>query len=438
MKKVVLVFFLISLPLISPLAQETSWEPHDAPGVTSIEGYELRKKFLSQMRWLESAALMNELDEDVLARFAKWRTGPDQFYPSPEQAPWAGNYNPMALNGIARRWRTNSLPESFDKVLPFIGLRPTKLIPEELGTANPERIKEYLLGLTMDELNDLSAVEKLDIKNGRYDFPASRIELEERGTLRDPRPSFWEGFCNGARAAGVCLPEPKESVNVRNADGIELEFDAADLKNLASAMYFFVEKYAQLGQPTKKRQKRGTNKPDPAVLDIAVRALLGAHQKYFFFDDDMSHQLFNRTAVAYKREIIGQEPASFVKGLHRDAVGYIDIETTVYSLSEISLSGSNGFTGDWVADLNNLKKETWRYRLYYDRVDTILMGEWLDETGPDLVWFAAGKGTDGTHPNGTNKYLDFDEIYEMVHRSSFSGVERFSCEAIFLNTPSFN
>ena len=282
------------------------------------------------------------------------------------------------------------------------------------------------------DINKLSPVEKLDLAMGRYGFDATEIEFKRRGTLREPLPLYWEGFCNGARAAGVCLPEPTEPVTLVNPDGISITFEPADLKALGSAMYFYVEKFASLGSPSKKEDEEFTNMPNPVAVDVALRFVMGEYKKSFFFDKSLSEKILNRTIVGYDRKILEQQPDPTLKKLHKDAVGYIDYEILVYSLGEVSISRSNGSTKKWVTNRDNLEKNVWRYRLIYDQTDNILMGEWLDGKAPDYVWFAGGQGIDATHLYGVNRFLNFKDIYSLVYKASVPG-ELGQCEAVFLD-----
>ena len=79
----------------------------------------------------------------------------------------------------------------------------------------------------------------------------------------------WEGFCNGVRCAGINLPEPTHKIAVKNPDGIQVRFEPADLKALAAASYFYVEKYSQLGSPT--RVGKAQDQPNAGAFDLALR-----------------------------------------------------------------------------------------------------------------------------------------------------------------------
>ena len=171
--------------------------------------------------------------------------------------------------------------------------------------------------------------------------------------------------------------------------------------------------------------------PNPVAVDIALRLLIGKYQKYFFFDKSLSEKILNRTIVGYERRILEQNPDRSLKGLHRDAVGYIDYEVTIYSLGEVSISRSNGSTTEWVANKDNLERNIWRYRLIYDQTDNILMGEWLDRKAPDYVWFAGGQGIDATHDFGVNRHLNFNEVSTLIWKSAY-GDSVNQCELLFM------
>ncbi len=403
------------------------------PDIASVEGLDLYNSRETDMGWLRNALRNYGLNVEELDDYSKWRDGKDSFFPTPENAPWAGPYFPMANNGIARRWQTRTLRDPLDAltvVLPFSRRSFRAWAFPNREEPSLEEQRDRFVQMSSDEINKLSAIEKLDLLYGRYDLPGTKIELEKRGTLRRPLPAFWEGFCNGARASGACIPEPKHPIEVENPDGLKIVFEPLDLKALAAAMYFYVEKFAALGESTRQWNLGRAKMPDPVAVDVALRYLIGEKQKYFMFDSEQTAQVFNRTVVGYERKLVKQDVDSSLKQYHRQAIGYVDYETTIYALAEIPISLANGFSGHWVTNKKNLKKFKWKYRLIYGPRDEILFGVWHKNQGPDYVWFATGKGTDATNDLGVNPFLEFDHIEDLVLQSH-SGRSLGRCEYHF-------
>jgi hypothetical protein len=348
---------------------------------------------------LRKGLYISGLSNDGFGDYASPYKGHTQVILSAENAPWAGNYFPMKRGGLAFRWKAQrSVTES------------------ELPS------RERLLAMSAAEVQQLSPVEKYDIYKGDYGFSATRHELHRRGPLRPLRVEDWEGFCNGVRCAGIHLPEPRVSVRMKNPDGVVVVFEPADLKALAGASYFFVEKYSQMGQSTPVGQKAAAQ-PNPAVFDMALRYFLGEKKKSFVIDTHLGSEIWNESLIGFSRDL--QTPQALTeqeKQKYPAATAKVQIKLKLLLLGEIKIEDSNVETKHSVA-LGKLHDEMKvGYLLYLDSQGRALDGVWDENRslrGVDFVWFSGGVGTDAKNSLGNgNSNLAFEEIKKLVKKSN--------------------
>lgn len=346
---------------------------------------------LDQLRYATKIANIQTRDFD---KYLDPTQGPTSFRLSDRRAPWAGNYFPMKEGGIAQRWQVGEYPKK---------------------TLSQQEVKR----LSAEELKTLSPIEKYDLLVGDYDFKATNFELLNRGPLRNPPAEVWEGFCNGVRCAGFLLPEPHFPVRLSNADGLVIEFQPTDLKALAGASYFYVEKYAGLGAPSRNAAV-AESQPNPAIFDMALRYNLGTRNKAFVVDSNLTSEIWNETVVGYERElgpeirIRDKEKRAFPEAVAKRVVT-LRLET----LGEIDAPNSNTPTRAAVASGAHLQEIRATYSLYLNAEGLAVGGVWHKENkerGIDFAWFAAGKGADGDY--GQNSFLDFKTLRNLFKESA--------------------
>ncbi len=129
-----------------------------------------------------------------------------------ERAPWSDNYWQSNRGGISFRWMNGPDAGNFFTYVP-----PTK---------------EEVARMSQDELKRLSPAEKLDILQGRYDYPTVKMERDRT----KPDAPGWEGICHGWIQAAIHHPEPEASTGI-NPDGIVVPFGSSDIKALMSQYY---------------------------------------------------------------------------------------------------------------------------------------------------------------------------------------------------------
>lgn len=359
-----------------------------------VSSSSLAADFQQDFDQLKYATRIANIQTRDLEKYLDPTQGPISFRLSDRRAPWAGNYFPMKEGGIANRWQVGEFPKK---------------------TLSKRQVKR----LSEQDLKSLSPIEKYDLLVGDYDFKATNFELSNRGPLRNPPAEEWEGFCNGVRCAGFLLPEPHFPVQVTNADGLRIEFQPTDLKALAGASYFYVEKYAGLGAPSRNAAV-GENQPNPAIFDMALRYNLGVRRKAFVVDSNLTSEIWNETVVGYEREL-GPEIAirAKEKRAYPDAVTKRVVNLRLETLGEIDASASNKPTRGSVASGEHLQEIRATYSLYLDSDGRAVGGVWhktSEDRGIDFAWFAAGKGADGDH--GWNSFLDFKTIRHLFKESA--------------------
>ena len=349
--------------------------------------------FQQDLDQLKYATKFAKIQSDDLEKYLDPTKGPTSFRLSAKDAPWAGNYFPMKEGGVANRWQRGQFPGAILK---------------------QQEVKD----LSAAELATLSPIEKYDILSGDYDFKATDFELTRRGPQRNPPAAEWEGFCNGVRCAGFLLPEPRFPVEATNADGVRVTFQPADLKALAGVSYFYVEKYAGLGSPSRNAQKGG-DQPNPAIFDMALRYNLAKRRKAFVVDSNLTSEIWNETVVGYEREV-GEETKINAKESRKypGAVAKRTIKLRLETLGEVDMSDSNKPTRANVAEGAHLQEIKAVYSLYIGADGRAVDGVWHrsdSDRGVDFAWFAGGKGTDGAE--GWNSHLDFKTIRKLFKES---------------------
>ncbi len=352
--------------------------------------------FSEDLGHLKYAAQFANISSAEMDRFLDPKKGPESFRLNSKNAPWAGNYFPMKDGGLAHRWQEKTLPRK-------------TLTEAEVKAASPETLQE------------LSPIEKYDLVKGDLTWSATRHELFNRGPLREMPVKDWEGFCNGVRCAGVILPEPKFPVDILSPVGVKVTFEPADIKALLGASYFYVEKYAGLGAPSRDKDK-AASQPDPAVFDMALRYNLATKRKSFVVDTNLTSEIWNETVIGYRRKlgpIEALQAEDMILVSSKSAVSKVRIQLTLETLGEVAIKDSNFATRKDVADGHYMQEVKAAYTLYLDKEGRAVGGTWHNARGSrgiDFAWFAGGKGTDAHEGNG-NRFLNYSRLRKILKES---------------------
>jgi hypothetical protein len=416
----------------------------------------VKEDYATQLQWLQNAFNSAGLPVEKIEEFKDFQKGKNNYHVNANNAPWAGHWWPWKNGGISYRWQAP--PPKIIRAEESNSRSKVDQLETDMRihykTLDEGRSYEALLTyLKTTNLNALSPVEKFDIYVGDYQFNATKHTKLKRGPERKKNmlSSSWQGYCNGARAAGALMPEPQHSITVTNPDGIKVKFEIADLKALGASSYFFGEFVSNLGYPTRGFLTvlvpfpfaRNTYPPNMALFDIALRAYLADSGKVFFMDTASHFSVQNAAIVGYERKIIPHKEKGITtvfrkvsKGeqeLHPGVVKKIKVETTLKFLAEIiddseghninhkdvkMIIESNKSTKQLVARGKWNQKKDVSYELFLDANNRIVDGE-LSGLGPDLYWFAAGRGYDDTffsdflkeYPG--NRDLKWDRVKEL-------------------------
>jgi len=390
---------LCFLPVLA-LAADDIFAPRPTPT-------ESQRRFGKDCKYLITALI--QADHNIVSgRAARdYLAGPQSTILNKDEAPWAGNYFPMAEGGLANRWH---LREAVETTLD-VGLNG-----QRLSKAN---VIAKLKALSPEDLRKLSPSEKMDIYMGYYDFRITKHELKMRGPQREMPVQDWEGFCNGVRAAGICMMEPKRLITVRNPNGIDIPFDPSDLKGLAGASYFYTEKYAAMGSPTMTAGLKNENPPNAGSFDVAIRSYLGMERRAFVIDNHPGTEIWNVSVVGYDRKILSEEIYNPIdSGRRSKARKKISVELVIDYLGEASISTSNRATTDRVADRQLTTKLRYTYELYVNESGRIVDGTWIGDA-PDMAWFPGGAGADAVSGNpSSNVHLDYESLRGLVEQAA--------------------
>ncbi|WP_109098535.1 hypothetical protein [Aquimarina sp. AU58] len=362
--------------------------------------------FENQLCWIKNY-IRNQysINDNTTDKFKDVFFGTDNYYVSGNNVPWGGDYFSWTYGGLCTRLNSYSSEESFPSI----------------ESLNWDKIKE----MTKEEIARLSPAEKMDIYLNNKDFKITKRELTARGPLT-PDIQSWEGFCNGVRAAGALTKEPIKNITVKNADNLEIEFTAADLKILAGASYFYLTPngYGRVGS-------NNSIKPNPGAFDLILRLILAENKKVFFFDDNSSNEIWNHSALGFERKVL--EKKRKVKGSDNppsNSTHIITFTTTFYHMGEISTHIMNGATKPRIESKNSccVEENNYVYTLFLDKKDNIIDGFWLHNFYPDNIWFANGKGDDSNHSSGIdnntgkeyrgNANIPFDVLISLIEKSS--------------------
>lgn len=359
------------------------------------------------MQWLRSALKISRFSDSKLDLFLNPKKGSEKFRLSPERAPWAGNYFAMVEGGVANRWQDPSF-KSHSK----------------------DMFQKPVAPLKAEEVAKLSPIEKYDYLLERKQQRATEHELVRRGPLREQKPQDWEGFCNGVRCAGILMKEPRFPVEVKKKDGSVVRFEPADLKALAGASYFYVEKYAQIGSPT--RDGVAQAQPNAAVFDLTLRYFLAEKGKAFVIDSHLGTEVWNESVVGYERTMSAPQDLTLLEAAaHPTAVQKIQVDIQLETLGEVDIAETNKPTKKQVADGSLVSKIPVKYYLYLAKDGKIVDGAWINtgsEKGVDFAWFAAGRGADRDYSKmGGNPNLRFEVIRQLFRESATP-----SCKKLFL------
>lgn len=289
----------------------------------------------------------------------------------PERTPWTFWALHDQLGGFGYSYRTG---ESFEATSPFayVRIRRDKKLhvvkEDHLGTTLDEMM-EYYKGLTEQDLDKLSPLEKLALVSNR--------QLIELDLFTIPSKAFfasdWWGNCNGVAMAASLVPEPKLTVRLMSSLGKPINLFPSDVKAIAAYYYDNASLTLQLGHNSEKKEPPSDLRPQD--LDQTVRELIKKGQN-FFVDVSPTETKWNAPVYAYERKVLNT--TSHPGGYRED----IQLTLWVAQVSGNELLKSANVESKPLVEKNDPKftrKIINRYLLDYDKNGALVSGRWHPE-----------------------------------------------------------
>jgi len=333
---------------------------------------------------------------------------------------WSESYWPSYLGGIAYRWN-HPFPNPF---------------------AYEFHTKEELLQMSEDQLAQLSPAELYDIAMGDYSYKLTKKVLNKYS----PDDLWWEGICHGWALAALHYPEP-DKTSLINKDGIRVSFGSSDVKALVSMHDAFNSRgfYVRVGDRCAAEGKvvgegseedfnqtpspQDASKPacrdvNPGAFHIVLGSLIGIHSKGFVADVDRYNDVWNQPVTGYESEIIKSLPLSKTD-LKNGVSKKIQIKTKMIYGEELQFFTQSALDE---GEINFVSKEpvtgtiaqafkakNYEYILELSSSDSIMGGEWISETRPDMIWM---KTKDYSFNSSSLPLEGLNKIYKPVVRSN--------------------
>jgi hypothetical protein len=330
---------------------------------------------------------------------------------------WSETYWPSNVGGIAYRWNSHN-PQPFKYAL---------------------NTKEALLKMSESELSELSPAELYDIAMGDYKYTLTKKVLSKFS----PTNLWWEGICHGWSLAASNYPEPDKNI-VTNKDGIKVPFGSSDVKGLLAMHDAYNSKgiYVRVGDrcavPGKVKGEaydKDTHRDPPSMKEanrpecsdvnagsfhIVLASMIGLNSKGFVADVDRFNDVWNQPVTSYESVIQGEAPlndadvkAGVAKKVIVKTVMTFGEELAFYTPEKAS-EGVIGFVSKEPVTgtpAQTFKFKNYEYVLELDQNGSIIGGEWISETRPDMLWL---KLKDEKFLNGKMPLAGLSLIYKPV------------------------
>jgi hypothetical protein len=312
------------------------------------------------------------------------------------QATWSSSFFPTWFGGEGGRWADGAPRLAWRTLFGFSA--PTE--PQArawLGSANAGD------AAAAQRLFTLAPTEKLDLAQGRFDFPATNQSLARTHNAK-PKPRYWSGRCNGIAAASLNEPEPFRVVDVIAKDGSHVRFHPNDIKSFLALAYDQPQTMTIIGEvcTTVSFDAPATCSMNPAVLVLAVLNRIGIARQSFLIDalPTVAKQYY---AVASARVHAGEprdvHGVTMDAGVAARAVSLVDVDIEL-TLSSTTLpyaranvldpAGADGTRYERVGLVPVVMK--YSATLALDASTELVGGVWTGEPpdGPDDVLIVSG------------------------------------------------
>lgn len=280
---------------------------------------------------------------------------------SDPQKYWSSDYWARRKGGINYRWNA---------------LRPTGF-----NLVSPTR--DEATQMSADELSTLAPSEKLDLLNGRYDYPLKN----EIAVYASPSRPSWEGICEGWSAAAMNHDEPKP-ITLTNSDGIQIPFGSSDVKALLS--WYYSRKFrganSQMGRRCYGSNRNGSDQCEHDMnagsFHIVISNKLGRDGTSFIADIERASEVWNHLVYDFNSVIVNAN----VRPLSTSAPGTVKMAQVRTKVNYVFLLENNSWEPVLGTSRQHLHSRTYEYYLDLDSTGKIIGGEWISRQRPDFLW----------------------------------------------------
>jgi hypothetical protein len=322
--------------------------------------------------------------------------------------PWSSSYWPLYKGSIADRYADkNASYSNFDDYIKYMETNPANTF------------------IANGKTDLLSPAEKYDLLMNDRNFTLTNSIISD--LKRYSKFEGWEGICHGWSPASYMYKRPIRSVNVTNADGIQVTFHPDDIKALSSLMW------ANLGSSTKFVGGRCNQKnpaedangrvlsqecfdTNPGSFHLALVNQIGISKRGFVFDATYDYQVWNQPIVAYSYYYFNPQTRStsynsadvminkndYTSDKFKDyrtnrSTSLVGVVLNVEYIAETWPTGANkdSPSNDGVVSVQYI------YDLEVDANGNIIGGEWYQKAHPDFMWTPTSNAdvTTGVVPN---------------------------------------
>ena len=313
--------------------------------------------------------------------------------------PWADSYWPIYQGILGARYADPKFPDS-------------KIWFENYNYFLSHPTSEIIAFGSQTEINNLSPAEKYDLLVGdksmaltQFSWAQGQHYLNQVGFVET-----WMGICHGwAAAAHMMQPVINNSIRLKTADGISIQFYQSDVKALQSMLWAnsspparFSGTACKISKPERDHNGRVIEPAcldnNPATFFLTLTNQLGIHQRSFIMDATYDVEVWNYPITSYKMSYFNPQ-SLHPTGSLRQATISID-QFTIDKFRQYRSAEAKYIVGiitdvTFVIEINpthsiSNKPPTKTLRFLYDlELDVnqnVIGGEWYLNSHPDFLW----------------------------------------------------
>ncbi len=309
--------------------------------------------------------------------------------------PWSGDYWPIFLGGLARRYLDPKFPNSEDW-----------------------SVNMGYLSQNACSVNQSSPAQKYDLLVGDSSFSLTRAMMQEGQSYysESGHVETWMGICHGWSPAAFMELRPVHTVTLLAADGrTKIDFYPSDIKALLSLTwakapptYRTIGGRCDVKSPPEDANGRiqtpecfDTN---PGTWHLAVVNQIGVSQRSFVMDATYDAEVWNQPVYRYEYQYFNPQLSQMVSSLDQAIVRREDFTQDKFSgyrapnaayfvgiamqLVYIAETDANGEKTD-SPQFDQKVAVNYFYDLELDQNYNVIGGEWYQRAHPDFLWVPA-------------------------------------------------